>query len=123
MPQEMSDIDVLTQALVQFGQQDAMRPQLDEVAPAAAGAGTGAGLMEESVALQRADQEATDAMMKYLTEVDQGMTGYREGVNRIAEVYNSTEGKVLKTMEGLMPQQAGLPAVDERFVLAKQERN
>jgi hypothetical protein len=114
----MADIEVLIDDLRNFGDQAGLRVTLENVAPYLATAGAGAGTMEESVKLQQADKQSADALTKYLTEVDQGMTGYRAGVRNIANVYDSTEGRVLSTLNSVMPQDKGLPPVDDRFVRA-----
>jgi hypothetical protein len=114
----MADIGVLTGDLRNFGDQAGLRVALENIAPYTAAAGTGAGTMPESIQLQQADQQSAAALTSYLTEVDQGMTGYRAGVRNIANVYDATEGRVLSTLNNVMPQDKGLPQVDDRFVQA-----
>lgn len=115
----MPNIDVVIEALGQFAGQGAIDLDLETIAPLTFGAGSGGGQMTESQELVKADGAATDAIMAYLTEVRQGMQGYRVGVAEIATVYAQAEDTVVATMDKVLRQEPGLPAVDPSFAHAE----
>jgi hypothetical protein len=105
------DIDVTTGDLREFAGQQ-LQVRMDGVAQAASEAVASPGLMIEARRLGDTSKVATQNVVKYLTAVNQGMAGYKAAVSKIADVYDSSEGRVVKTLNDVMPQDQRLPEID-----------
>jgi hypothetical protein len=112
MRDDTADIKVLTDELRRFGDQP-LGVDTSRTTQYAAEAAGGGSQMTEAVQLQADHQAAAEKVLTFMNDVHQGMVGYRNGVRAIANVYDATEGEVLRTLNSVMPMDSGLPETAE----------
>jgi hypothetical protein len=136
-PDGQGDIDVDPSALAEFASQPLIpggemgSPSLEAVAASATTtSGTvntdqlclvvqaQPGLMQEGRDLYTAEATSRDQLATYLTDVSEGMDGYKAGVGAIGQLYTQTENQVIGTMNSILPIAVNTPGQDPVFAQA-----
>ena len=101
------DIGVRTTGLRDFAGDSNVDIDADSIISQAAGAGHGSSQMDEGSAFFTANLQALTSMGEHLKTVQQGHYGLRQGANRIADTFTSTEDAVVAAQSSVTPYTPG----------------
>jgi hypothetical protein len=95
------DVAIETGYLREFAGQD-YGPELSGITGGASTQGQG-GNLPQSKAFFQVEGVARTQLVTFMTQVSEGMNGYKGAVSSIAGIYEETEGRAVNTMNSVLP--------------------